>query len=108
MAERPAAPVPWPDARLDAAFATLAPAVAPPHLASVVVRRLDDDRERRWHLPRPGAGRFALAALAGVLAVALAVGSWAAPPPARNRSVLNGPPPPPRPGRGGARPPPGA
>ena len=79
MAERPAAPVPWPDARLDAAFATLAPAVAPPHLASVVVRRLDDDRERRWHLPRPGAGRFALAALVGVLAVALAVGSWAAP-----------------------------
>ena len=71
-------PAPWSDERLDAAFAQLVPAGAPPGLASTVHARLAGaDRARgglRLRLPR--LGRAASVVLVGALAVVVGVAAW--------------------------------
>ncbi|OGO56446.1 MAG: hypothetical protein A2V85_03575 [Chloroflexi bacterium RBG_16_72_14] len=70
-------PDPWSDARLDAAFAALADAGAPPGLAAAIRDRLDADGasgSRRLRLPR--LGRAGTVALVGALAVVVGVAAW--------------------------------
>jgi hypothetical protein len=75
----PSTPDPWSDARLDAAFADLAGAGAPPGLAAAVRDRLDDaDGAQGGWRRRLRLGRAGTVAVVGALAVVVAVAAWSA------------------------------